>query len=314
MQNIEWVLDQVGMRQLEVFYTVAEEESFSRAAERLDLRQPTVSNHVKQLEKLLETPLLLREGSVLKLTRLGELIYRKFRSIEGAREDFRQSVKGFFGDQQGMIRMGASTIPGEVLLPRRLAGFREQFPDVEIDLQINDSSRVIDKVRSGELRYGITGKPVENKSLNSECLYRDRMILVGTEAYNVSDSSPLERLSELPYVGRREGSGSRQAVFDYLEREGENPDVFLNYVARLETVQAVKEAVQAGLGVSFLPLSVVSEELESGDILSIGIESDPVHRCFYGLENRFLGLTPLLEEFCSYLHEKWVDHACADRT
>jgi len=301
MDNLEWAVEQIGMRQLEVFFHVVDSGSFSAAAEELNIRQPTVSNHINRLEELLDNRLILRENDELKLTQLGRLCYKKLRSVEAAKDDFRQALYEYFEAERGTIYIGASTIPGEILIPRALPEFRKQFPDVDLDVRIEDSSHIISRVRDGDIRYGIIGKDVEDSAISSNRLFEDRMSLVGNPAHTRKTPISFDDLAQLPYVGRRPGSGTLQAVENYFEKEGKDPDQTLNRVARLETVQAVKEAVLSGLGVSFLPWSVVAPEVDRGTLVTLDCEFRTVRRSFYGIKNRFLGLSPLLREFEQFL-------------
>lgn len=305
MDDIQWSLDQIGMRQLEVFHAVADTGSFSEAARRLDLRQPTVSNHVKQLEELLDTTLILREQGEVRLTPLGKLCYDKLRAVEAAKDDFRQALMEFFQSEEGTIHIGASTIPGEVLLPRLLTDFKREFPDVEVVLEVSDSADIARRVKDGELRYGVIGKRIDQDQLTLTPLFEDEMILVGHQRFQRDTSLSIEDLSDVPYVDRLPGSATRESVENFLEEQGHDPDTTLNRTVQLETVQAVRESVLNGLGVSFLPYSMVYPELNRGDLVALECNFRMVKREFFGLSNRFLGLSPLLESFESYLGEHW---------
>lgn len=304
MDDLEWSLDQIGMRQLEVFHEVAETGSFSRAARRLDLRQPTVSNHIKQLEELLGSTLILRESGDVRLTPLGELCHEKLRSVEAAREDFRQALMDHFKAESGTVRVGSSTIPGEVLLPRYLPGFKEEYPDVEVVLEIGDSSRLIRRLRDGDLRFGVIGTETADDELEFKPLFRDEMVLVGREKYQRTDPVTLDKLSEFPYVDRLPGSGTRQAVEQFIRDRGHDPDDVLDRTAQVETVQALREAVFNGLGVAFLPGCMLDSSALNGEVGTINCDFDTLERTFYRVSHRTLGLPPLLESLESHLVSK----------
>lgn len=302
MNDPDWALNQVGYRQLAVFCAVVEAGNFSAAARQLDLNQSTVSRHVNKLEELFDTALLFRDSGIHQVTDFGRVVYENACKLRAVRENFDRSVLNFFDELEEEITVGASTIPGEIILPRMLARFRQQHADLEAELLIDDSKTVIEKISAGELRFGVVGLEPGESGLESEVLFRDEMVLVSSEP---QDHEPLDAsdLADLPYVGRGEGSGTQQAVQNHLrERLG---DTFqgLNVVVNMDTTQAVHQGILEGLGVSYLPLRLVRGDLGSGDLTVLETPWGGIERTFYGVRNSFLGLPPLTQQFNQFLSD-----------
>lgn len=299
---VQDLFSQIGMRPFEVFYHVVELGGFSEAASELNLSQPTVSQHVKNLEETLGEPLILRQNSGLTLTPMGEICFEKMRELQAARDDLEDALQSHRQASQQELSIGASTIPGEFLLPRVLPEFRETHQTVTVDMTIDESSSLLTRIEDGKLRWGLTGTKPDSSTLQSEPLVVETMRLVtasGTSAPERLESP--EALQALSYVGRGVQSGTRQAVRDFIARSGFDPSDCLSPVARLGTVQSVREAVINGMGVSFLPESVVEKDLRNGRVRTIETEFGPIERVFYGVENRFLGVSPVIETFRTFL-------------
>lgn len=303
-RNLETLIDRIGLRAFEVFFEVVEKGSFSGAAEELNLSQPTVSQHVKTLEDTLGEPLLVREQDGVRPTALGRTCHEELRSLKAVKEDLEEELKSYFNVGQRKLRMFASTIPGEFILPAHLPGFLEEHPSVRVDLKIQESDRLLDHVDEGELRWGVTGRRRDQSTLEFTPLFVDRMILVAAPEH-APGRAPLsyEDFGDLRYVGRGPRSGSRRAVVDRLESAGFNPGDLLDPVARMGTVQAVREALLNGMGVGFLPASVVSEDLEADRLRELPTEFSDIERTFYGVENRFIGTPPVVDRFLDYLRK-----------
>ncbi|MFB6345040.1 MAG: LysR substrate-binding domain-containing protein [bacterium] len=302
--NFEDIFSRIGMRPFEVFYHVVELGGFSEAASKMNLSQPTVSQHVKNLEETLGETLILRDGTDLSLTPVGEICYRKMTELQAIKNDLEEELQSHREASQGDLTIGASTIPGEFLLPRVLPDFRDQHRKGTIQIDIDESSSILERLEDGDLRWGVTGREPTSSALNSSAIIVDKMRLVESSTPETGkETITLEELTRQPYVGRGARSGTRIAVETFLSNQGMDPEDDLNTVARLGTVQSVREAVINGLGIAFLPESVVQRDLRSGRLKIIETEFEPIERTFYGVENRFLGVPPSIDAFRTFLRE-----------
>ena len=155
----------MDLRQLEVFCKVVELKSFSRAAEAIFLTQPTVSQHVSALESFFNLQLLDRMGKEILPTHAGELLYQYAQEILHLKEKACQSLSHYAGKKSGHLRVGASTIPGEYILPALIGSFKEQFPEITVTLSIGDTRQIVDAVTAGRIEIGVVGAKIRSEHL-----------------------------------------------------------------------------------------------------------------------------------------------------
>ena len=204
----------MDLRQLEVFAGVYELRSFSRTASALRLTQSTVSEHVRLLEEELGTRLFDRLSRETVPTRAGDLLYGYARQMLPLRTEARQALDQFLGQVTGTLLVGASTIPGEYVLPAVIGRFRERHPRVAITLQISDTRGIVQAVLDGQVDVGVVGADPGNRALESRALMPDELVLVVPPGHrwNGRDEVTLDELRTEPLIVREPGSGSRQAL------------------------------------------------------------------------------------------------------
>jgi DNA-binding transcriptional LysR family regulator len=268
------------LRQLEVFLAVAREKSFSLAAKKIRSSQPTLSEHVSELETELGKQLFFRRGRrrVVTVTEAGrvfaEFAERAISAIEGGR----QALADLDGLAHGSLLIGASTTPGLYVLPRIIAAFRTKYPGVDVKLQIANSQAIEGRVRERELDLGIVGghalRPGE------ECLtagMRDELVLIVAPAHAWSrrrDVTP-ESLADEPLLVREEGSATRSVTERALQR------VKFRVAMELDHTEAIKQGVMAGLGVAFVSLYAVQGEIAAGRLRALRLRGVRIQRHFH---------------------------------
>jgi DNA-binding transcriptional LysR family regulator len=268
------------LRQLEVFLAVAREKSFSLAAKKIRSSQPTLSEHVSELEAELGKQLFFRRGRrrVVTVTEAGrvfaEFAERAISAIEGGR----QALADLDGLTHGSLLIGASTTPGLYVLPRIIAAFRTKYPGVDVKLQIANSQSIEGRVRERELDLGIVGghalRPGE------ECLtagMRDELVLIVAPAHAWSrrrDVTP-ESLADEPLLVREEGSATRSVTERALQR------VKFRVAMELDHTEAIKQGVMAGLGVAFVSLYAVQGEIAAGRLRALRLRGVRIQRHFH---------------------------------
>ncbi|MGH7828665.1 MAG: LysR substrate-binding domain-containing protein, partial [Candidatus Binatia bacterium] len=168
----------LDLRKLEIFYWVAELRSFSRAADHLSLRQPTVSAHVRELEDKLGSKLLNRVGGEIAPTALGRVLLDQAKGLLSLKRDTLAALDQFHGKVRGELLIGGSNIPGEYILPRKLGPFLQKYPEVKPVLRIGDSASIVDAVLDGEVEIGFVGFKGEDGRLSFHKIWKDKMVLV----------------------------------------------------------------------------------------------------------------------------------------
>ncbi len=292
----------MDIRQLEVFAGVVEMRSFSRAAEALRLTQSTVSEHVRLLEDEVGTRLFDRLGRETVPTRAGELLYGYAQRILAIRREARQALEQFLGRVAGTLRVGASTIPGEYVLPPLIGRFREKFPQVSLALEISDSRGTTEAVLDGRVELGVVGAPPGQKHIEAVPLMPDELVVVvppGHSWFGRRDVA-LEDLALQPLIVREPGSGSREALETALN-EARTGLGGMRVIAEMGSTSAIKQAVKAGVGVSIVSKRAVEEECQHGLLYCVKIKDLSFTRHFYIVTHTGRSRSPLCQAFLDFL-------------
>ncbi|MBN2808499.1 MAG: LysR family transcriptional regulator [Deltaproteobacteria bacterium] len=293
----------IEMRQLQVFLAVSELLNFSRAAEKINLTQPTVSGHLKTLESYLKVQLVERGGKTVRLTPAGELFLPFARRIFTLQERARKEMLLYAGAELGSLEIGGSNTPGQYILPQLIGLFTTRHTRVKITLKIGDSKTIINQVADGELELGLVGTPApEAEFISRECR-GDELILVTSpeNAKNSANPITLAGLKKLPFIVREEGSGTRQTMQTALQKRGLTHLDNLNLIAEMGSAEAIRQAVRSGLGMAIVSSLSVAEDLESGRLIKISLPDGPIRRHFYLIHNRYRRLSPLSEALSRFI-------------
>jgi DNA-binding transcriptional LysR family regulator len=292
----------MDFRRLEVFEKVFELRSFSRAGQVLLLAQPTVSEHIRLLEEDLKLTLLDRQGREVVPTRAGELLYGYSKQLTGLRQEALRVLQQFLDKGQGELLIGGSNIPGQYLLPGILGKFKQKYPQVRVQVLIDDTRNIVEKVLAGAIEIGVVGARVEHRQISCQLLTKDELVCIQPADFPPGRKRTLDprELLKLPFILREPGSGTRQSIEKALTKIDLNPDE-LRVAAELGSGEAVRQAVKAGLGVSILSRRSVAEDLAAGLVKEIRIKKFPLFRDFYLVHQKQRTLSPLAEEFKEFL-------------
>ena len=247
------------LRQLEVFLAVAREKSFSRAAKRIHSSQPTLSEHISELESELGKKLFFRRGRVriVTLTEAGRVFEQYAASAVSAVEGARRALADLDGLGHGSLLIGASTTPGLYVMPGIVGAFRAKYPGVELKLQIANSQIIEGRVKDRELDLGIIGGHA--MAHGEECLaagMSDELLLVVPPGHTWAKRRDIvpKSLADQPLLMREQGSATRSVTERTLQRAG----VRFQVAMELDHTEAIKQAVMAGLGVAFVSIYAVA--------------------------------------------------------
>jgi len=282
----------MDIKQLEVFARVFENQSFSKAAQQLGLSQPTVSTHIQHLEDILGKKLFDRVGRKVIPTAEARILYRHAVEILKKREEALAELLSL--DRQphsGTVKIAASNIPGDYLIPHALRKLRELFPEVTFILEIFDSNRVVSllKEQLPSFDVGFIGLEVKDPKLEAKKIHDDEIVLIAPPYFKKS-SVKIEELAELPLLFREEDSGTRRTVEEALKKNGLDPKT-LRVVAYLGSNTAIKEAVKRGAGFGLVSKYSVEDEVECGKLRVVKVEGFTIKRCFYAVRRK--DITPL---------------------
>ena len=260
-------------RQLAAFCAVVERRSFSQAAERLGVTQPAVSLQVRALEKRLGTQLLDRSGRRVEPTEAGWHLYRGAQRMLALEDQIVAGVAASTeGELGGELVIGASTGPAAIALPIALCEFQRENPDVRVFLTVSDTHSVVERVAARELELGIVGASRRHRGVRFEPFFSDQVILACPPGHRFADRTvTLDELRGESLILMQEGAGVRQIIEDGLRRQSvrlRDLDVRLE----LGLQESVRQAVEAGYGVTFISRTAVESDLDAGTLVEARVQ------------------------------------------
>ncbi|WP_306293563.1 LysR substrate-binding domain-containing protein [Paenibacillus sp. 32352] len=271
---------------LRVFVMVVEQSHFSRAAEMLNLSQPGVSLHIRNLENEFGAKLVHRSSKQVKVTEAGEILYQQAKQMLALYDSAKEAIRQLRDEVAGTLKIGASLTIGEYVLPRFLAEFTAQYPQIDISVTIGNTEEIAQAVRSHELDIGLVEGNVEHAEIELQPPFmEDELVLVAPADHPlcvVKKAVDIEMLQDHVWVLREPGSGTRAFSDQFMEKSGIR--MRRSYV--FSSSQGVKEAVVAGLGVAMLSRLVVRKELETGELCSIPVKQTRLLRDFRLLRDK----------------------------
>ncbi|SDJ08605.1 LysR family transcriptional regulator [Salimicrobium halophilum] len=288
-------------QQLEVFATVAETENFSRAAERLHMTQPAVSQYIKSLEKSMNARLFDRSNKYVRLTKAGEVVYHHAKEILGLYTNMHALVDDLTNHASGTITIGASYTYGEYVLPEVLKELKEEAPDVTPAVTIGNTKEIVKLVADYELDVGIIEGDVTHDNLTIEPFETDAMYVIASPAHPLvgQHSCNPKELEKESWIIREEGSGTRKMTEKFFESAGISPEKTLEF----GSTQLIKESVEAGLGISFLSHWTFRREQKAEELCILNVTSLPMQRNF-SIVSRSLFRSKAMEIFLEKVIQK----------
>lgn len=290
--------------QLESFINVVNLKSFSKAAEKMFLTQPAITNNIQNLEKELGTVLLNRKNKKITVTEAGEILYRYANDLINMRDTARYKINKFKGKVEGNLEISASSIPEQYVLPYIIKEFADVFPNITITINHKDSKQVVEDVLKGYTNYGIVGAKYESKFLEYINFYEDNLIAIVPNnkkyTWNSYEQLDINFLMKEKIILREEGSGTRLIIENALKNKGIDLDS-LNVISSIESNETIKKMVELGLGISFISEMAVKNEIELGLIKPYIIKGLDLKRNFYFVYYKNRYLSPIAEEFKDFL-------------
>ena len=296
------IVDAIDPARLRLLVEVGRQGSISAAADACRMGQPSATKHLKTLEAAVGAKLIERNGRSSRLTEAGEVVaghgVRVLDTIEAMREDLRS----LNGAERGTLTLGASTTPGSYVLPSLLQCFAGRHPRVDVDVVIGSSAWVADRVARREVSLGLAGEVDLPEGVFAEPFLDDEVVGIAAPGQlklrrgrvSVGDLTPQTLLV------REHGSSTRAVAERYLARADYHPAKRWE----LDSNEAIKRSVRAGLGIGFVSKLVVEEELDRGDLVSFQLEgAEPMRRSVYLLRPDGRDPTPseraFIETLCS---------------
>lgn len=261
MSNLPFTLDQ-----LKILQTISEEGSFKKAAEKLYISQPAVSLQIQNLEKQLNAPIFYRDKRKAYLTETGELLKKYCDRIISLCEETCRALDELQTFQSGALVIGASQTTGTYLMPRLIGIFRHKYPQIRVELQVHSTRRISWAVANGEIDLAIVGGEVPKElttTLDITSYAEDELALILPTSHPFSslDFIRKEDLYRLRFIALDTQSTIRKVIESTLTQNGIDSSYF-KIEMELNSIEAIKNAVQSGLGAAFVSVSAISKELD----------------------------------------------------
>ena len=288
-------------KQLEAFVAVVDYGSFSEAARKLYLTQPTISAHVRSLEEELHTKLILRTTKKTTITTRG---YQLYDSAVRMLEIRNNLLENFTGVQKHMIDLAASTIPSSYLLPEILAAFGKTHLDIYFHSIQADSAESINRVLDGTADLALVGQNTRDETCVFLPFCQDKLVIATpiTNHYLSLQNKTVtfEDFIKDPIIIREKGSGTKKEMDLFLERIGITPSD-LNVIARMNDLEGIKKSIVNGLGISILSARSAIDLQKTKQILLFPLEESAHKRTFYIVYSKNRILKPHVRQFIQFI-------------
>jgi len=289
------------LRQLDVFRAVAQNLSFTRAAEQLHLSQPAVSIQVKQLENAIGLPLFEQLGKTLHLTKAGREMLGYASAVIELLEDASVAMDDLKGIQRGQLDISVATTAG-YFATRLLAAFSKRYPGITISLDVTNRKTLLRQLDHNERDIVIMGEPPNDKALQSEPFMDNPLVMIAPPDHPLADRKriPITHFANEQFVVREQGSGTRAAIVRFFTGYG----VPFQTGMEMSSNEAIKQAVQAGLGLGIVSQHTIELELESGSLVTLDVEHFPIRRHWYLVHRDNKRLSPVAQRFREFVLEQ----------
>ncbi len=268
----------MNFNQLLIFHKVAELRHFTRAAKALYISQPAVSKQVHQLEKTLKQPLFTQVGQKIYLTEAGKLLYDYADRIFALAAEAETALDEMQQLERGRLTLGASTTIGTYLLPDLLGRYKAQYPGIDLIVEIGNTEDIQQKLLVHRLEVALIEGGVTHPELSEQVWRQDELVLIAPPTFlSCEHEQTIQQFlaQKPPVILREQGSGTRSVLEQALARHGIEP---LHPIIELGSTEAIKRAVAAGLGVSFVSAHTIQFEVASGYLKQVHLSDFSVRR------------------------------------
>lgn len=285
-------------RQLSVFEAVARLLSYSRAAQEMHLTQPAVSMQIKQLEENVGMPLFEQLGKKIYLTEAGRELSHYSRVIAQQLSEAETVMNDLKGLQRGRLKISVAST-ANYFAPQLLANFSQRFPTVTVSLDVTNRQALLAQLANNEMDMAVMGQPPEGLDLVAESFMENPLVVIAPVNHPLATAKtiPLERLQKETFLVREEGSGTRIAMERFFDQHG----IQFHTGMVMSSNEAIKQAVQAGLGLGILSLHTIDLELETKRLKVLDVKSFPIMRHWYVVHRKDKRLSTVAQAFKAFL-------------
>ncbi|MBN2639440.1 MAG: LysR family transcriptional regulator [Bacteroidales bacterium] len=267
---------------LKVFYTAAKHLSFSKAAEELFISQPAISKHVQALEQHFKTKLFVRQGNKVGLTPEGKILFKYASEVTECYKKMQYDMDQLANKNRGQIRIGASTTLTQYILPGILKAFRDEYPDIRLEILNENTEQIETFLLQKEIDLGIIEGRSKKRELKYTAFLRDELVLVTKKGHPIAKKGEItiEQLTKMPLVIREFGSGTLQVIKHYL-KEINLRISDLNIEMILGSTEGIKNYLKNSNSFAFLSIHSIMDELKTGIFSVVDYPGSSMNRDFY---------------------------------
>jgi LysR family transcriptional regulator, low CO2-responsive transcriptional regulator len=290
---------QATFHQLQILEAIARHSSFTRAAEELSLTQPTVSQQMKQLTKLIGMPLVEQLGKRLYLTEAGKEVLTASQAITDRLQQLESTLNDLKGLEKGHLSL-ATTTTAKYFVPRLLGAFHKQHPAIELQLNITNQAEVLERLARNEDDLYFTGRPPQDLDIELRPVLPNPLVVIAASDHPLAQEKQaiaLKRMAAEPFIMRESGSGTRAIVEQFF---AENR-LDLNVVMEMTSNEAIKQGIVGGLGISVLSLHTLSLAVAGGPLTCLNVEGFPIQRRWYAVYPKGKQLSNAAQMFLDFL-------------
>ena len=294
----------MDFKQIEAFVNVVRYKSFSKAADATFFTQPTISTHIRNLEKELGVKLLDRKSRVVEMTPQGSKFYKYAVEMINARAQAFDALNDSSEDIGGILEIQTSSIPGVTFLPDLLSGFRRTHPGIQYYVSVSDTQTVIDNITERRGEIGFIGEKINSSSIECTKVAVDKSVLIAPAEYDIPPSIKLADAISYPFIWRETGSATRRTFEQTALRSGFEKEDF-EVAALVDDMDAIIRSVEAGLGVAIISEKVAFSLRERVRVTEI--EDFNEDRVFYMINLKSTSFSPAAEAFSAYVKTQMKD-------
>lgn len=289
------------LRQMRIFLSAAKHMHFSRAAEELHISAAAVSLQIKQMEDDMGVKLFTRENRKIELTSAGEYFLIYARRMTGTLNEANTMMERLRGPEAGALKIGLVST-AEYFLPRLLAQFKQDYLNLQIRVEVRNRQQLVELLRDGVIDIAIMGRPPKEIDTRVESFARHPHVFVASPSHPLADKANIAPtvLNQYELITRESGSGTRQIMEHYLAEHNISPYVSIE----MSSNESIKQAVMAGLGISFVSLHTIGLELAHKQIAMLDIQYTPVVRAWHVVALNKRNASQAAEAFRYFVLEK----------
>ncbi|MDD4075752.1 MAG: selenium metabolism-associated LysR family transcriptional regulator [Eubacteriales bacterium] len=293
----------MDLTKLEAFVCVMECRSFSQAAARMYVSQPTVSAHVAALERELGVKLIIRTTKEIYPSEAGNILYDYAQRMLKLRRDAVEAIRSYACDMSGYVTVAASSIPVREVLPGLLKSFRARYPKIDVELHEVDSKEAVAQVVEREAEVGFCGTRMRAAKCVFEEIGEDKLVMIAPDIPKYKKYQrigfPVRLLERERFISREKGSGTRREMEAFLKEMGVDAGK-LQIVAQSDSNEQIKEWVREEKGVAVLSQSVLDDPAGDAGLLSFDFNSTRLRRKLFILRHKTSDLSPAAQTFYTY--------------